>query len=232
MQRLGRRHITDYLQCLSREETVRGECERRMTVPVNRFFRDRRLWEVLEGRVVPQLLDKGAAWYKIWSAGCARGEEVYSFKILWENLRAAGRKVPALEILAADLQPEYLTMAQRGLYGKSSLKEIGPADRSRWFEPKSQGGRFAVHPVLRAGVVWKVHDPRDPPPEEGFHMVFLRNNVAPYYREDFQADILTRLIPALAPAGFLFTGARERLPAAVSGLVPLPECRYILEAVS
>jgi hypothetical protein len=55
-------------------------------------------------------------------------------------------------------------------------------------------------------------------------MVFLRNNVLTYYRDDARVDILTKLIPALAPAGILVTGAHERLPTAISGLVPLPEC--------
>lgn len=228
MQQLGCRNIFEYLQHLRREDAVKLECEWRMTVPISRFFRDRRLWEALEGRVLPQLLDRDAAWLRIWSAGCARGEEVYSFKILWENLRAAGRNLPALEVLATDLQPDYLAMAQRGVFGKSSLREVRPADRSRWFEPKSGGERFAVHPTLQGGVVWKVHDLRDHPPGQGFHMIFLRNNVLTYYREDVRVDILTKLIPALAPAGILVTGAHERLPAAISGLVPLPECRYIL----
>jgi chemotaxis protein methyltransferase CheR len=230
MQRLDCRGIFDYLQRLSREETVRLECERRMTVPISRFFRDRRLWEVLEGRVLPQLLDGDTARLRIWSAGCARGEEVYSLKILWENLRAAGRNMPAFEVLATDLQPDNLAMAQRGVFGKSSLREVGSADRSRWFDPQPGGERFAVHPALQTGVVWMVHDLRDPPPGQGFHMLFLRNNVLTYYREDARLNILARLIPALAPAGLLVIGAHERLPSAISGLAPLPECRYILIA--
>lgn len=228
MQQLDCRDFFAYLQRLGREETVRSECDRRMAVPVSRFFRDRRLWEALDGRVLPELLDRGAAFLRIWSAGCARGEEVYSLKILWENLRAAGRNMPALEVLATDLQPDYLAMAQRGLFAKSSLREVRPADLSRWFQPMSGGERFAVHPTLRAGVIWKVHNLRDHPPGQGFQLIFLRNNVLTYYRADMRADMLAKLMPALAPAGFLVTGAHERLPAAISGLARLPECRYIL----
>ena len=228
MQQIGCRGIQEYLERLGREEAVRRECERRLTVPISRFFRDRSLWGVLEERVVPRLLDRHAADLRIWSAGCARGEEVYSLKILWENLRAGGRSMPALEILATDLDSEHLARGQQGVFGKGSLKEVSPADRSRWFEPMSGGDRFAVDPALREGVVWKVHDLRDDPPGHGFQLVMLRNNVLTYYREDVRADILAKVVPALAPAGYLVMGAHEHLPAAISGLAPLPECRYIL----
>jgi chemotaxis methyl-accepting protein methylase len=228
MQQLGCRGIQEYLECLGREEAVRRECERRMTVPVSRFFRDRRLWEVLEARVLPQLLDRGPAILRIWSAGCSRGEEVYSFKILWEKLRAAGRKLPVLAILATDLNPEHLAMARLGVFGPGSLKEVSAAERSRWLEPVAGCDRFAVHPALRTEIAWTVHDLREHPPGRGFQLVFLRNNALTYYREAVRLDILSKLMPALAPEGFLVIGARERLPAAVSGLAPLPECRYVL----
>jgi chemotaxis protein methyltransferase CheR len=139
--------------------------------------------------------------------------------------------MPGLEVLATDFQPEYLAMAQRGEFAKSSLKEVRPTELSRWFEPMSGGDRFTVHPTLRAGVVWKVHDLRNTPPENGFQLVFLRNNVLTYYGEGLRVDILGKVVSALAPAGFLVTGARERLPAAVAGLAPLPECKYILTHV-
>lgn len=232
MQQMGCRGIQEYLERLDREEAIRRECERRMTVPISRFFRDRQLWELLEERVMPRLLARPAASFKAWSAGCARGEEVYSLKILWENLRATGRNMPALEVLATDLHPDYLAMARRGVFGRSSLKEVRPADRSRWFEPISGEDRFAVHPTLRAGIVWEVHDLRDDPPGNGFDMVLLRNNVLTYCCEAIRADILAKLVPVLAPAGCLVIGAHERLPTGISGLARLPECRYILEAVS
>jgi chemotaxis methyl-accepting protein methylase len=228
MQQIGCRGMPDYLERLGREPAIRIECERRMTVPISRFFRDRRLWEVLEARVLPQLLDREPATFRVWSAGCSRGEEVYSFTILWERLRAAGRKMPALAILATDLDPGHLAAARRGVFGRSSLKEVSAEDRSRWFEPVSGGDRLAVPTALRTGVAWQVHDLRDPPPEGGFQLVFLRNNALTYYREDARLDILSMLMPALAPAGFLVIGARERLPDAALGLAPLPECRYIL----
>lgn len=228
MQQIGCRGIQEYLERLGRDDALRRECERRMTVAISRFFRDRRMWEILEGRVLPQLLDRHPAALKIWSAGCSRGEEVYSLKILWENLRATGRAMPALEVLATDLHPDYLAKAQRGVFGQSSLKEVRPADRTRWFEPASGGDRFAVLSALRAGIVWTVHDLRNDPPARGFQLVFLRNNVLTYCSEDVRADILAKLVPALAPAGYLVIGAHERLPAGLSGLAPLPECRYIL----
>ena len=136
-------------------------------------------------------------------------------------------KLPLLEMLATDLHPDHLARAQLGLYGSSSLKEVSAALRSKWFRPVSGAGHVAIDCRLRRDVSWKVHDLRAEPPFTGFHLIFLRNNVLTYCREEVKREALSKVARALAAPGFLAIGSHERLPEGVSSLVPLPECRYM-----
>jgi len=97
MLQLDCRSVTDYLKILEHAPDKRRECELLMSVSISRFFRDRRLWEMIQTRWLPDMIARGAPKLKIWSAGCACGEEVYSFKIIWERLRQRLESLPALE---------------------------------------------------------------------------------------------------------------------------------------
>ena len=80
MQELKCPNTEAYLNLLNSSNAVRKECERRMTVSISRFFRDRKLWQGLEEEILPAVIETDKKNIRVWSAGCARGEEVYSFK--------------------------------------------------------------------------------------------------------------------------------------------------------
>jgi len=82
MRSLGCRSLQQYLKQLERRAEVRSQCALALAVPISRFFRDRVLWDILENRILPELVEIGKSSIKVWSAGCACGEEVYSLKIL------------------------------------------------------------------------------------------------------------------------------------------------------
>ena len=83
MQDLKCQNMDTYLDLLNQKTELRQECERRMTVSISRFFRDRQLWHNLADDLLPHLIEREKNTLRVWSAGCARGEEVYSFKIVW-----------------------------------------------------------------------------------------------------------------------------------------------------
>ncbi len=88
MHSLGCHDISAYLLELDRSDKLRHECELLMTVSISRFFRDRKLWEVLEAEILPGLIEKRVKKIRVWSAGCASGEEVYSLKEVSEGFRS------------------------------------------------------------------------------------------------------------------------------------------------
>ncbi|MBW1837857.1 MAG: chemotaxis protein CheR, partial [Deltaproteobacteria bacterium] len=67
-----------YLSELRMNKEARQECEQRMTVSISRFFRDRQFWQTLATEILPDRIQNEKKTFKVWSAGCASGEEVYS----------------------------------------------------------------------------------------------------------------------------------------------------------
>ena len=145
MQQLGCHDVRAYLKLLNNDPKVKEQNEYLMTVSISRFFRDREFWIVLEEKILPGLFTNEDRKIKVWSAGCACGEEVYSFKILWERLEKHVCTLPMMEILATDLHPAYLKAARSGVYSSSSLKDVGHEDKQRFFSKTDRKRKAGAH---------------------------------------------------------------------------------------
>ena len=218
MQELNCPDMMAYLDLLGHNPAVRKECELRMTVSISRFFRDRKFWVDLEEQILPGMLAAQPRRVKVWSAGCARGEEVYSFKIVWERLKLKCAHLPALEITGIDKHPGYIEKAKAGVYAASSLKEVPAEMRQHYFDINKNGRRFDVKPFVKAGITWKVQDIFAGPVGSGFDIIFLRNNLLTYYKEPLKEAGLKCVVRALAPDGWLIVGSHEKMPAAAANL--------------
>jgi chemotaxis protein methyltransferase CheR len=164
---------------------------------------------------------------KVWSAGCACGEEVYSFKILWDVLQRRSKRLPELELWATDMNPEVLERARAGIYPFSSLKELPAEVQSNHFLPVN-GNCFAISDSLKEGIQWKLHNLfSEEPPRRGFQIIFLRNNLLTYYKDELQKSALRKILKSLTPGGFLFIGAHEKIPAEFSDISPFDDHRDI-----
>jgi chemotaxis protein methyltransferase CheR len=219
MQELNCSRIADYLALLETRSTVREACQKRMTVSISRFWRDQNLWLGLERDILPGVIKKNKKIIKIWSGGCARGEEVYSLKILWDRLEATHDSPALLKITATDLNPEYLEMARFGTYSASSLKELSDDARDRYFLKKKSKQRFEVKPFLKTHIDWQLKDLFDGPPDVDYDIIFLRNNILTYYRSNLKKEGLLKIITGLKSDGWLIIGSHEKIPADVPGLI-------------
>jgi chemotaxis methyl-accepting protein methylase len=213
MRQLECRNAAEYLAAVRENDSVRRACRMHLTVSISRFFRDRSLWDRLADTILPPLLSAHAGPFRVWSCGCARGEEVYSFRILWERLRPAFEKLPELSLWGTDMNPGYLDMARRGVYALSSLKELHHDAVAHCFDKVPGKQLYAVKSVFKDGVRFERHDiVNDPPPAPGFELVFLRNNLLTYYRFPEKQTALAAILHALCPGGALIVGSHERLP--------------------
>ncbi len=214
MQKLGCGNVGEYMAAVSRAPGIETECRMHLTVSISRFFRDRRLWDILENTVLPSLISACGSVFRVWSCGCARGEEAYSFKILWDRLRCAVPDLPTLTLWATDINPAYIEMAKEGVYGISSLKDLPQEDINRYFDQLARKQRYSVRPFLKQGVKFDRCDvTKHPPPAARFEAVLIRNNLLTYYRTLEKERALQVILGALAPGGMLITGAHEKLPA-------------------
>lgn len=229
MQQLGCRNTPDYLHVLDQQENRRQECELLMTVSISRFFRDRRLWQMLEHQWLPAMIAKNPSKMKVWSAGCAHGEEAYSFKIVWEQLGKYIVPMPQLEILATDRQPRYLERARSGIYKLSSLKEVSPESRDTFFSSRKSAKQFVIKAVLKSNIHWEIHHLLTDPPGSDYNIIFLRNNVLTYYRKEAQTRALSGILNCLSPGGLLIIGCRETLPLTTPLLNPMLPFPYVFQ---
>lgn len=216
MQELHCPSMQAYLDLIKQNKEVLQECELRLTVSISRFFRDRQLWAGLEEDLLPGIIKTHPRRLRVWSAGCARGEEVYSFKILWEHLKQPHTHLPVLEITATDKHPAYLDKAREGIYTPGSLKEISPEMRERYFKIRKRGNQFDIKAFVKADIDWKVQDIFAMPAGSDFNIIFLRNNLLTYYKTFQQEEGLCRVTKALTPNGWLIVGSHEKMPAGVS----------------
>ena len=166
---------------------------------------------------------------KVWFAGCGCGEEVYSFRILWEKLRDQFGSMPKLQTVATDINPLYLDKAETGIYSRSSLKEIQEEIRSIYFGPRMRGTHYLLEAFIKKGIIWAVHNLLSDPPGGRFHIIFLRNNLLTYYQNELRKPAFRKVANSLTPDGFLVIGAHEKIPEGFSTLVPFCHHSYIFQ---
>ncbi len=212
MQEIGARNMAAYLERVDADPAIRKECLRRMTVSISRFFREKQLWKVLRDRVLPELIGRGIETLRVWSAGCAGGEEPYSFRIIWEEVKKKIGRVPALDLMATDTNPENLDRAQKGIYTSGSLKEADRSTIAAYFDEKKLGKSYRIKPELKENITWKIHNLLDDPPDRRFHLIFLRNNLLTYYQWKIQTEAFHRITNRLVDSGYLVIGSHEKLP--------------------
>jgi chemotaxis protein methyltransferase CheR len=228
MHEIRCRNIEEYIMAIEKDRKERLQFEHLMTVSISRFFRDRKLWETIKDRILPLLTPKTSQALNVWSAGCAAGEEVYSFKILWESFRKSCTNISNIYILATDIRPEYLDRAKAAVYLGSSMREVSQDIRSTYFETAPRG-KFALKSWMKDGIVWQVHDLLSDPPGIACDLIFLRNNLLTYYVDEFKIPTVKRILDRLAPGGFLIIGSHERMPVEVADLKPWEESTIIFQ---
>lgn len=231
MQEHGFRSMDAFVLSLEKNREQRRQVEKLMTVSISRFFRDRNLWNAIESHVLPAVVSREKKKIKVWSAGCASGEEVYSFKILWEEWARNPDRTPELELWSTDMNPELIDRARAAVYSSSSLKEVPEEWRSKYFSPV-KANRWAISDFLKEGIHWKVHNLLvHDPPSIGFQIIFLRNNLLTYYKGETLKPALAKLIETLSPRGFLMIGAHEKLPREFTELPAFPHHPNIFQKI-
>src|SRR5215831_14207164 len=192
-------------------------------ISISRFYRDRAVWEYLASAVFPGLAERAMsqkeAEIRVWSVGCAGGEECYTVTILCRFLTEPRFPHIPLRVLGTDADQDQLARARVCCYPASSLKEMPLAWRQAAFEERS--GRFCLRQEFQTGVELLEQDIRRQLPAEPFHLVLCRNLAFTYFEEDLQSEIARAIHDRLVPGGVLVLGKQEKLPQAAAGLVEL-----------
>ena len=179
-------------------------------INVTSFFRDPEAWDVLGREIVPAILaaKRDGEPIRVWSAGCASGEEVYTLAMVWaERLGAEGFR-QRVKIYATDIDEGALLKARQATYEAKQMEAVPEALRTRYFE--RQGTSYAFRVDMRRSIVFGRHDLVNDAPISRLDLLVCRNTLI-YFNAEIQRRILGRFHFALTSHGFLFLGRGEML---------------------
>jgi two-component system CheB/CheR fusion protein len=205
---LGLPDLADYATMLGTDPEELGLLYKDLLIGVTRFFRDPEAFEVIENKVVPDLLEKlpDGEEIRLWVAGCATGEEAYSLAmILFEQLTARSRQLN-VKILSTDVHAVSLAQASTGIYGEEQLEHVSEKRRERFFRKKSSG--YQISQDLRQLIVFAPHNVTKDAPFTKMHLISCRNLLI-YLEPTAQKSVLSLFHFGLASNGYLFLGGSE-----------------------
>jgi chemotaxis protein methyltransferase CheR len=206
----GRTSLSGLLETVLHDPAAMERLRVDLSVTVTSMFRDPPFFLSVRQRVVPLL--RTYPFVRIWVAGCATGEEVYSLAILLREEGLAER----VRIYATDVSDEVLDRAQEGLipldkmraYSSNYLEGGGRESLSRYYEVEGRWAR--LDPSLRDGVVFARHNLATDGTFNEFHVILCRN-VLIYFDRTLQQRVHGLFDDSLVPLGILGLGARESL---------------------
>lgn len=217
---LGLTDLTSYLEYLADVPGEWNNLRYLCRITISRFYRDRSVFNALRWEILPQIAtrtrSRGETAIRVWCAGCASGEEVYSLTMLWYLLWRDQYPTLRLRVFATDIDPELIRRAKEASYGSGSLKELPHCWRACLFN--RQGDRYVVRRELRSGITWAVQDLRQESPDGPFDLVLCRYLAFTYFDEVGQAKVQRELTDRLSPGGFLILGQTESIPSRAGDL--------------
>ncbi|MDB5149447.1 MAG: yycG 1 [Mucilaginibacter sp.] len=177
-------------------------------ISVTSFFRDPAAFDFIQSKVLPDILERLAPEeeLKMWVAGCATGEEVYTMAILIAEQLKGRLADTVVKLFATDIDSDALVHAGKGVYSKNIAKNISPERLEKYF--LKEGESYRVKPVIRKMVIFAKHDLVKNPPYCNMHLISCRNLLI-YMAPVLQKKIFTMMLFGLKKDGYLFLGSSE-----------------------
>jgi len=210
MGRVGMSSFSDYLDYLEVHPLELSHLFDTLLLNVTAFFRDKLVWDYLSAEIIPRLLSTkdGDENIRVWSAGCASGEEAYTIAILLAEALGIDAFRSRVKIYATDIDEKALTQGRAASYTATDLQNVPEALRRKYFEENISQYNFRTD--LRNGVIFGRHDLVQHAPISRLDLLVCRNTLM-YFNAETQARILSRFHFALKENGFLLVGKAEML---------------------
>ena len=149
---------------------------------------------------------------RIWSVGCATGEEPYSVGILLHELLGKSISQYHLQIFASDIDEKALNFGRKGIYSKESLENMAPDLVKRYFEPRGEH-HYEIVKEIKQHTLFTRHDISNDPPFVKLDLITCRNLLI-YFNNDLQKQSFQIFHYSLRPKGLLFLGKSESVSVA------------------
>ncbi len=201
--------LKDYLRHLTSHPEAYQRLISTFLIKVTEFFRDPALFAQLGDRILPDIIEQARhnrGELRLWSAGCATGEEAYSLAIVLAELLGDEVETMPVRIFATDLDADAIAFARRGIYPASALKEIPPALLAKYFSRIDDA--FQIKKRIRNLTVFGEYDLGQRAPFPRIDLVLCRN-VLIYFTKELQQRTLQLFAFSLRPGGYLVLGKSE-----------------------
>ncbi|RCJ38715.1 chemotaxis protein CheR [Nostoc minutum NIES-26] len=210
MQSLNLENFGDYLDYLEVHPEEFNFLFNIIPINVTGFLRDASAWEYLAEQVLPNIIRRknSSDQIRIWSAGCASGEEAYTLAILMVELLGAEEFRQRVKIYATDVDREALNQARQAAYSARDIQVLPAELRQKYFE--TVGNNYVFRQDLRRSVIFGRHDLLQDAPISRLDLLVCRNTLM-YFNSETQGRILARFHFALNDTGYLFLGKAEML---------------------
>jgi two-component system, chemotaxis family, CheB/CheR fusion protein len=231
MQAVGVQNFDEYVDYL---ELHPGEFEalfNTILINVTTFFRDPDVWTYLDRTILPLLLDgrEASSPLRVWSAGCAAGQEAYSLAMLLAERYGVEAVRDRVKIYATDIDDEALKEGRRATFGPRDIEDLPPGFREKYFTGDSSG--TVLSRELRRAVMFGRLDLLQDAPISRIDLLLCRNTLM-YFNADAQTRILSRFSFSLNTNGFLVLGRAEMLFSHTAMFVPVDLPRRIFRVLA
>jgi two-component system CheB/CheR fusion protein len=210
IQDVGLQSYADYTDYLEVHPDEFAQLFNTILINVTDFLRDADPWDYLKDDIIPRILaaKRPEDPIRVWSAGCASGQETYTLAILLNEVLGEEQFRERVKIYATDVDEEALAQARQGSYTDREVGALSPEWLDKYFD--QQPPRSIFRKEFRRAVIFGRHDLTQDAPISRVDLLVCRNTLM-YFNYDAQSRILARLHFALNDHGYLFLGKAEML---------------------
>ncbi|MFC1592418.1 CheR family methyltransferase [Candidatus Omnitrophota bacterium] len=212
MKLLNSGSIADYLRLLKHDDKEFNKFLETLAINVSQFFRDPEVFDYFRKYCLPEIIRRKASsatkTIRIWSAGCAQGQEPYSLAIMMKE-ELVQQESFFIKIWGTDIDKDVLERARAAEYDSNSVKEVGIARLKKYFR-QPRGELFSLNDEIREMVRFSRFDLFSEPPFKYVDLIFCRN-VMIYFDWKQQDTLFRKFHKALRPGGYLVIGKVETI---------------------
>ncbi len=212
--------FVDYLCVLENNPQEYDKLLDTITINVSEFFRNPETFDAVRQKIIPPILKRkkrlGSHILRIWSAGCATGEEPYSLAIMFKGLFVKDLSGFTATIYATDIDEEALKKANIGQFSINALKVFNELELDRYFTKASED-TYIIKPEYKSTIKFLHHNMINARPPNKMDIIFCRNVII-YFTRELQQRVYENFYNALIKGGFLVAGKVEALLGIGDGL--------------
>jgi len=219
----------EYMTVLKRDPSEYVRLFDALTINVTQFFRDAGTFKVIKDDVLRKIISakqkQNKKIIRVWSAGCATGEEPYSIGILFNEILGNKIEYFFISIYATDIDANSLEKARAAEYENNSTSEVEEKILRRYFR---YDGKYKLKEEIKHMVKFKLHDLISDEPLTHMDIILCRN-ILIYFSRELQQKLFKKFYEGLNKGGYLILGNTESLigePARVFQLVNMRERIY------